>query len=114
MKNTEVRKTALFDFDEPVKVAIDYYGEPRYYEVTGGELITSTIREDQAYLRGYELTKTGKRRKGATPRGIYIPTETGIMVDGEYQWIATPAAALLKKVRTIGLDLIYPKHVVDV
>lgn len=109
MKNVRVSKKAIFDFDDPIKVSIDYYGEPRHFEVTGGELVTSDDQADQTWLRGYELTKTGKRRKNSIVSSLYIPNEVGIMVDGEYQWFTTPAVGLLETVRTLGLSLIYPK-----
>lgn len=106
MKNASVTRKAVFDFDEPVFVTIDYYGDERKFEVTGGQVVESTVREDDVSLRGYRLTKAGKRRAKEYGGTIYIPTETGVMVDGEYQWIATPAQKLLEKVRTIGINLL--------
>lgn len=106
MKNVSITRKAVFDFDEPVFVTIDYYGEERKFEVTGGQVIESAVREDGVDLRGYRLTKAGKRRAKEYGGTIYIPTEVGMMVDGEYQFVATPAQKLLEKVRTIGINLL--------
>lgn len=106
MKNVSVTRKAVFDFDEPVFVTIDYYGEERKFEVTGGQLIVSAAHEDKVDLRGYRLTKAGKRRAKEYGGAIYIPEEVGMMVDGEYQFVATPAQKLLAKVREMGFDLL--------
>jgi hypothetical protein len=112
MKN--IKRSITFDYDKPVMVSFDYYGETRRYEVTGARVTTfENGDEDRVTFVGYELTKAGKRRARSVPCDIYIPDSVYVFIDEDYVLVNTPARALWDATHDMGIKELYAPFSVE-
>jgi hypothetical protein len=86
-----------YEFKESVFFTVsDYYGDTEHFEVTGvSYALYSESTEPSINLMGYELTKTGRRRKADTSaKFIYVPKTVYVFNGVERVQVDTPRVAL--------------------
>ena len=91
-----------YEFKESVFFTIDdYHGETERFEITGVSYALYTeSTEPSISLMGYELTKTGKRRKTDTnAKFIYVPKQVYVFNGMERTFVDTPRVALERVAR---------------
>lgn len=106
MKNVSIETKVVWTFDRPVKITYEYYGDTKSFSVTGAEYCISTVRPPYVWLRGFELLRSGKPRKGKV-EGIIFPNKTySICMNGEWVYTDTPVIALIKRCKAEGARLL--------
>lgn len=113
MKN--IHRSISFEFDQPMKITYEDFGDTERFEVTGAKLTSSEHREDQVTLYGFNLLKSGKRRANSYAQAIYPRETIYVRVDkDEYTPVITPAKAVYDYVRTVGAQELYKPFSVEV
>ena len=102
MQNVSIETKVVWTFDRPVKITYEYYGETRSFSVTGAEYRINTNREPYVWLRGFELLKSGKPRKGKAEGVIFPDKHYSIYLNGEWVHLDTPVVTLIEQCKFDG------------
>lgn len=106
MKNVGIETQVVWSFDRPITVTYDYFGETKSFSITGAEYRVSTHREPYLWLRGYQLLKSGRPRKGSH-EGVIFPDKTrSVYLNGEWVYVETGVGAIIDQCKIDGQALL--------
>lgn len=89
MKDFSITTTVNFTFDDPINITYDEYGDVHSVEIVTAEYNKTNEGSERIAFYGYELTKSGKRRKNGRMTWIYVPSSVGKRIDGQYVFFPT-------------------------